>query len=963
MKHLKLTVCVFAQIILTLLGIGFANQIAAQQIVGVVNVEGNLLPGANVGIQQQNVTTITDLTGSFRLQAKSLGKQKIIISYVGFNDKMIDIEVVTGDNNLGVIAMVPKGSTLNNVIVKGTLALSQTKAYSIKKNSLAIMEVISADAIGKLPDRNAAEAVQRVQGVAVARYHGEADQATVRGTPFSWTSTLFNGNRLPSAGAYGTRASVLDVVPSELIQFVQVAKAITPDMEGDAIGGSINFITRTSPVKRQLNVSLAGGYNNFSKDGTYNASLVYGDRFFNNKLGVIVAAAIWQRQWGTDSYDVVYNTGLSTDALRKSLTSVQFKRYMGKRETIGTNIGLDYKFNNSNKMYFRGMLNKFNDVRPVYESIVDFANSRYQYNYRFSEYQTTLNGLEIGGEHQLNSQLKLNWAASNYESRFFLETPNTTESNQRGLPISTFRQRITGGFNGLSSDGRKYWNFDSPDGVGDDPLNINVNLKNSAEVMDPTKLTLQQLVIAQFDNKEKDKVANFDLKYVVNQKLNLKFGAKYRNKDKEGINFASLVWVPNAALGVPNAPALVPLSQLNRTAFPVRGGFFKELGGNQDMFMVDPITKDQLFALYDTAFQRINGLRNVSPAGNVTTIYNGKEEVLSGYAMADYDVTDKFKLVGGFRLENTAMLLNSSELLTALVGATPVTSTKPVTARNQYNAFLPMLHLKYKLSERMNIRAAYTKTFVRPDFTALIPSSTTNLTTTPNSITKGNPNLRPTFSQNFDLMGEYYFQNIGLISGGLFYKKLEDVIFTDRYLTGSGSNSTLISEPRNIENASLYGFEAGINKRLDFLKGFWNGFGVELNYTYIKSEANVPRLVGTSTVYDKVSLPNQSKNLYNAILFYEKNGVMVRFAGNYRGASVETINTVLGPDFYVWTDKNFTLDASATVTLNKKLKLFVELNNLTNEPLRTYLGDPRRPVMTEWYSQRGQAGIRWEIIK
>ncbi|MFZ2785381.1 MAG: TonB-dependent receptor [Sediminibacterium sp.] len=963
MKQQKLTICVFAQILIALLGIVYSNLASAQQILGLVNVDGNLLPGASVRLMNQNLSTFTDLTGSFRLQNRQLGKQRIVISYVGFNDKVMDLDIQSGDNNLGVIALIPKGNELNNVIVKGTLALSQIKAYSIKKNSLAIIEVISADAIGKLPDRNAAEAVQRVQGIAVARYHGEADQATVRGTPFSWTSTLFNGSRLPSAGAYGTRASVLDVVPSELIQFVQVAKAITPDMEGDAIGGSINFITRTSPIKRQLNVSLAGGYNNFSKDGTYNASLVYGDRFFNNKFGVIVAAAIWQRQWGTDSYDVVYNTGLATDVQRKSITSVQFKRYMGKRETIGTNVGLDYKFNNGNKIYFRGMLNKFNDVRPVYESIVDFANSRYQYNYRFSEYQTTLNGLEIGGEHQLNNQWKLNWAASNYESRFFIETPNTTPGNQRGLPISTFRQRITGGFNGLSSDGRKYWNFDSPDGVGDDPMNIKVNLKNPAETMDPTKLTLQQLVIAQLDNKEKDRVANLDLKYSVNLKLNLKFGVKYRNKDKEGINFASLVWVPNAALGVPNAPALVPLSQLNRTSFPVRGGFFKELGGNQDMFMIDPITKEQLFQLYDTGFQRINGLRNVSPAGNATTMYDGKEEVLSGYAMGEYDLSDKLKLVGGFRLENTTMVLNSMELLTSLVNGVAATTKKPVTARNQYNTFLPMLHLKYKITEKMNLRAAYTKTFVRPDFTALIPSSTTNLTTTPNSITKGNPNLKPTYSQNFDLMGEYYFQNIGLISGGLFYKKLKDVIFTDRYFANINGTNTLISEPRNIDNAFLYGFEAGINKRLDFLKGFWSGFGVEFNYTYIKSEANVPRLVGTATVYDKVSLPNQSKSLYNAILFYEKSGLMVRLAGNYRGASVETINTLLGPDYYVWTGNNFTLDASATVTLNKKLRFFVELNNLTNEPLRTYMGDVHRPVMTEWYSQRGQAGIRWDIIK
>jgi outer membrane receptor protein involved in Fe transport len=136
---------------------------------------------------------------------------------------------------------------------------------------------------------------------------------------------------------------------------------------------------------------------------------------------------------------------------------------------------------------------------------------------------------------------------------------------------------------------------------------------------------------------------------------------------------------------------------------------------------------------------------------------------------------------------------------------------------------------------------------------------------------------------------------------------------------------------------------------------------VELNYTYIHSEVEVPR-TGTGMT-DKTSLPNQSKNIFNSILFYERNGIMIRLAGNYRGASVETINQVAGKDFYVWTDKNFTIDASATVNITKSIRVFAELNNLTNEPLRLYMGDKRRVTSTEWYGSRGQAGIRWDIIK
>jgi TonB-dependent receptor len=921
------------------------------------------LPGASIKIKGSGQTAISDLGGFFSLDLGKADNAQIVISYTGFADREIEVVVKPGNNELGVIELTPAAGQLGDVIVRGTIAGSQSRAYSIKKNSLGIMEVLSADAIGKLPDRNAAEAVQRIQGVAVARYHGEADQATVRGTPFAWTSTLFNGSRLPSANVYGTRASILDAVPSEMIQYVQVSKALTPNMEGDAIGGSINFITRTAPVKRMLNMSAAGGYNAFSQDGTFNGSLVYGDRFLKNKLGVIISAAVWDRNWGADSYDVSYNTGLFNDTARKSINAVQFKRYMGRRQTYGGNAGLEYKFNSSNKLFARMMLTKFNDIRPVYESLIDYTASRYTYNYRYSEYQTKLNGFEVGGIHSFGNRWNLNWQASKYVSQFFIETPNTTPSNQRGLPIAQFRQRITGGFNGLSSDGRKYWNFDSPNGVGDDPMHFNANLKNKDELMDPSKLLLSQLVIAQLDNKEDDKIAGFDLSNKINDKLKISGGLKYRNKQRDGINFATIVHLPNASLGIPGSAPLRALGSFDRTDFPVRSGFFKHYAGDQSMYIIDPLTKQQLFDLYDTAFLRQNSFGEYSLASNATTRYNGHENVMAGYLMAEYDVNDKLKVVAGFRNEYTSLELNSSRLETVRENGQTVNRITPTKANNDYNNLLPMLNIKYSIRNNANIRAAYTRTFIRPNFNDLIPNENTNTTTIPITVTKGNPELNPTYSDNFDLMGEYYFNNIGLISGGVFYKKIKDVVFTDRRVEMQDGQSYLFSQPKNLKNSYLVGVEAGINRRFDFLKGFWSGFGVEFNYTFIYSEVKVPRLVGTNTVVDKSSLPNQSRNIYNAILFYERKGVMVRLAANYRGKSVETINQQLGPQYNIWTDKNLTLDASASVTITPRVRTFVELNNLTNEPLKTFMGEQRRVTMVEWYGQRGQAGIRWDIIK
>ncbi|NML39800.1 TonB-dependent receptor [Chitinophaga sp. G-6-1-13] len=924
----------------------------AQTIKGIVSDKDGQLPGATVLSPATRQGTSTDLNGAFTLNTQTTGKVKIIISYIGHDTRELELDIKKGVHDAGIVLLQPSGQ-LGEVLVKGTMAPSQMKALSIKKNATAIMDVIAADAIGKLPDRNAAEAVQRVQGVAVARYHGEADAATVRGTPFAWTSILFNGSRLPSANVMGSRNSVLDAVPSEMIQYVQVAKAITPDMEGDAIGGSINFITRTSPAKRQLGVSAAGGYNTFSKDGTYNGSIVYGDRFFRDKLGVMVAAAIWNRQWGTDAFEVAYNTALPDPMQQKSISTAMLKRYMGQRQTYGANIGLDYTFNPANKIYFRGLMDKFNDIRPVYESYVDYNNKQYQYNYRYSYYQTVLNGAELGGEHQLSSKIKMDWAVSDYYTKYFLETPPT--NGNKGLPIATFKQKITGGFSNLAADGRRYWAFDAPDKTtGGMPLAFEPGIANPAETMDASKLTLQQLVIAQLDTKEEDKTVQVNFRINAGRKVSLKAGLKYRHKDRSGMFGSSIVYMAGAAMGIPQSPALVPLGQLERTDFPMRGGFFTGMQGNHDALAINPITKQQLFNLFDTAALRANGFMNVTPKTNPTNIYDGTEDVAAGYVMAEIAATDQLKITAGIRNEYTMFALHGSK---ATVSGTPATTNiTPVSVSNNYNALLPMLHLKYSLNSQASLRAAYTRTFVRPNFADLTPGESIDNTKNPIAITKGNINLKPTFADNIDLMGEYFFHNIGLLSGGVFYKKIKDVIFSNRINYQEGNNNYVLTQARNISDAWLLGFEGGINKRFDFLPGVLSGLGVEANYTFINSEV---KPTGTYTT----SLPNQSKHLFNSIVFYERKGVMVRLAGNYRGASVESINTQLGPDFFTWTDQNFTIDASASVSITPSLRVFVELNNLTNEPLRVYMGDKRRVTSYEWYGRRGQAGLRWDIIK
>lgn len=932
-------------------------------LVGHVSDRGGYLPGATVQVKGTNLGAATDLNGAFHLSNVPTGEATLLVRYIGYQTTEIPVSVKPGLNEISSVKLAAEeGTKLADVVVRGTMAGSQIKAMSIKRNSLAMMDVLASDAIGKLPDRNAAEAVQRMPGVAVARYHGEADQATVRGTPFAWTSTLFNGTRMPSANVGGSRNAVLDAVPSEMIQYAQVVKALTPDMEGDAIGGSINFVTRVAPENKTLNVSAAGGFNNLSKDGTYNASVVYGDRFFGKKLGVMLAAAIWDRNWGTDEYTIAYNTGAADPKQQVAVNSLLMKRYMGKRQTYGFNAGLEYRFNAGNRVYARGLFDMFNDIRPVYESYFAFNTSEYQLNFRYSFYQTRIGGIELGGEHQLGKKLKLDYLLSDYTTEYYLnKTPNTTSADLRGLPIATFRQKLSKGFGGLAADGRKYLSFDSPDGTGDDALGIRPYLIDPvADAIDPAKLTLRQLVLLQFGAKERDQVGQVNLKFEASPQFSLKVGTKFRHKDRSGRSTSgSRVYVPTTA-------NLIPLSTLEREPFPLRGGFFNDLGNPYDAYAIDNLTEQQLYDLYSPEALKANNFRDATPASFPTTYSDGREDVIAGYVMGEWNATPKLKIFGGVRDEYTMLTANGSQYKreTVPVDGKPTVkeSITPVTVKNNYHALLPMVHAKYALSDQAILRAAFTRTFVRPLFTELTPTESINTTTNPISITRGNASLRPTFANNFDLMSEYYFDNIGQFTVGLFYKNITDVVFSDRSVSLNGGVTTVTTQPQNLRNATLKGLEVGLTRRFTFLPGILGGFGVEANYTRIESAVDVPRSVGSDVVMDKTPLPNQSKHLFNAILFYERKGLTARLAGNYRGKSVETISQQLGPRLYNWANTNFTVDFSASYTITPRIRAFVEINNLTNEPLQNFLGDERRISNSEWYSQRGQAGVRWDIF-
>jgi TonB-dependent receptor len=938
-----------------LVSVNLLAQEGKSTLKGYVTDELGALPGVSLQVKGTLLGAVSGTDGGFVISNIPSGEAVLTVSFVGYESQEKELNLQPGVNTMDEIYLSSSNLALQEIIVVGEMAPSQMKAYNMKKLSPGIVDLVASDAIGKLPDRNAAEAVQRISSVAVSRYHGEADRATVRGTPFTWTSTLLNGTRLPSSDVGAGRATVLDVVPSELIEYCEVSKALTPAMEADAIGGSINFITRTAPVRRTLAISGAGGFNDLAQKEIYNFSFVYGDKFLGDKLGVVLSASTWKRNWGTDEYTVEFNTDNTDPILQTSVKSLMLKRYMGSRTTNGINAGLEYNFNPLHKIYLRGLLDNFVDDRPVYESYFLYNSDQYQYNYRESKYNTWLYGGELGGKHRLNAHTGLDWSVSDYYNSYRINSlPSNIDSDYRGLPIITFTQNNVG-FGGLytHTDGKgyKFGAQDIPDGTGDDADNL---MTHTATGIDDTQLTLSRLVIMRIVNVEEDRTVQANLSFDVNDRLRLKVGGKFRNKQKD-YRMLNRVYMPNAVVGIPDAPPLPTLASLQRGSFPNRNNFFNAIGADYKPYIVDPISSEAMRQIGADAVMG-NDWYDASQKSDSTNMYDGYENALAGYVMAEWNVTSRLKLYGGLRNEYTKAVLNGKKYDKAS------NALSAATVENSYNSLLPMALAKYTIDDVTNVRAAYTRTFIRPVFNDFTPGQSVDVTGAIKTITRGNPDIKPTYANNFDLGAEHFFGNIGLISAGIFYKGLEDLMFSSRDYELIDGESYYVVQSRNISKAWLLGMEVAANRRFDMLPGFLRGFGLEGNYTFILSESEVPLYINGQAQMVKTPLQNQSKHLFNTILYYELNGLTIKLAGNFRGASLETISSGLPTDLWVWTDKNFTVDLAASYAFNKQVRLFAEVQNLTNEPVRMYLGDRSRTKDLEWSAIRGQMGLRWTIF-
>lgn len=881
----------------------------------IIDTGKQTLPGATLYIEKIRTGVTSDVNGFYTFSNLTPGTYTVKVSYVGYTPIEMKITVPAG-KTLEKDVVLSEGVELQEIVVGGAFQ-GQRRAINAQKNSQGIKNVVSADQVGKFPDANIGDALKRISGINVQYDQGEARFGQVRGTSADLSSVTINGNRMPSAEG-DTRNVQLDLIPADMIQTIEVSKVVTSDMDGDAIGGSINLVTKNSPYKRTITATAGSGYNWISDKAQLNLGLTYGDRFFNKKLGVMLSASYQNAPSGSYNTEFTWKEGTDEKAF---VDNYQIRQYYVTRERQSYSAALDWEINANHKLMLKGIFNNRNDWENRYRTTLKDLKQDGQASVRVQtkagtpdnrntrlERQRTMD-VTLGGEHILGP-VEMDWNASYAQASEF--RPNERyidfelKKQQFDLDISNPRQPFATPRSGYT-------------------MTLN------------DKFGLKELTEQQQDIQEKD------LKFSVNFKSNLKngsklrFGAKIVSKSKEKeVDFYEYtpldkgVFMENSLKNTVNQSTdkFMPNKKYQTGLFAS-----KEYVGALDLNNTSLFKKEQV---------------QEELAGN----FEARETVTSGYVRFDQRFTDKISLVAGLRAENTDLRYTGR---TYDDEADLTTPTERQT--NNYLNFLPSLLLKWDVSEEFKVRASYTETLSRPKYSALVPSI--NIKRSDSEITIGNSNLKPTLSYNIDLSADYYFKSIGLVSAGVFYKKINDFIVnevTTNYEFNGTTYNRLI-QPKNAGNANLAGVEVAYQRDFGFIAPAMKHVGFYGTYTYTHTRVKNFNFEGRENE-SGLKLPGSPEHTANASLYFEKSGLSLRLSYNYASAFVDEMGESAFYDRYY--DAVSYMDANASYTFGKKLKttFYAEANNLLNQPLRYYQGTKDRTMQAEYYGIKVNAGIK-----
>ncbi len=895
----------------------YSNLFAQNNLHGKITDGNEAIPDVSISLKNTNFYAITDFDGNYEILNIPDGQYELVISVIGYKEKHIPIKLSNGQN-LEKNIILDEGVKLNEVIIN-TRIEGQAKALNVQKNRKNIVNIVSKEQIERFPDANIGDALKRISGINVQYDQGEARFANIRGTAPELNSVTVNGERVPSAEAE-VRSVQLDLIPADMVESIELNKAVTPDMDADAIGGSINLVTKKASAKQKIKATIGSGYSFLANKPIGKGKISYSNRFYNNKIGVVLNASVLDKQVRSDNIEADWRYFDENNKDKTAYTyDFQNRQYYLERLRQSYGILLDYKLDNKNDFYISTQYNWRNDwenrfrlrYKKIKESGNDFkAEIRRQtkggtHKNRRLEDQRVFR-FSVGGNHQFN-KIKMDWGV--IAGKASEDRPN-----------------------------ERYISFRKKNAI----INMDLQDKNHPKIT-PVDLNLQDLS-SDFSLKtlseehkyteENDLIFRLNMEFPIltgENNSKLKLGGKTKIKDKKRTNdYYNYDPINTSSF---ESDALQHLTNETNTDF--------NAGNYQLGNFISPEYLASLDLNNPDIFTKETDLAEL--AGN----YNAKENVNAFYMMYTQNFTKKWIIIGGIRYEGTDL-----EYQGKIYDGTNLTDTDKI--KKSYYNILPGLHITYKANTNTNIRFAYTNTLARPNYYDLVPYQ--EIDVNDNIIKIGNPELKATTSTNFDLLAEHFYKNVGIVSGGLFYKDLKNVI-ADKILnsyTYNGHTYYKFYQPVNTGNAYIFGAEITFQRRLDFLPGFLNKFSFIGNYTYTYSELKNIKLENRTG--EILPLSGTPKYTFNTSFAYDTKKLDMRISYNFAGKFIEKY---ADEAFYDrWYDKVQYLDFNANCKINKHWRIYASVNNILNQPLRYYQGVDERVAQVEYYGIHTKFGIK-----
>ena len=830
--------------------------------------------------------------------------------WVGFTVSALAIAIAS--ERLSAADAAATGATEHVEVVGQAASIDQ--ALKEQRNSDNIESVVHADGVAQLPDANVAEAVQRLPGISVERDQGEGRFVSVRGLGPDLNSVTINGTLVPSPES-ARRAVALDVLPSELVQSLSVIKTLTPDMDANSLGGTVDVQSLSAFDHKGLfyTGTSEAGYNQNTHQTSPKFSGAISDRFSLgdgiDNFGVAAALSWNKRDFGSDNVE----TGGAWDFNDGArLNSFEQRVYDISRERTGGGLNFDYKPDDETQLYLRTLYSRFKDSETRNSTSLEFDP-----------------GLAAGERGKAKAKRKLKQREETQEIQSYVF------GGERMLGLWTLSGQA--GYSTSSED--------SPGHIAGATFKGNSSFPNSgfydtekprpiigAGFYDPSNFTLDKVDWEEQDTRDTEKNLRLDLARdydVEGYASQVKFGGKVSRRNKDN-DLNAWVYKDFDDAGFNDA-------QLNMTSFD-KGNVHYQLGQFGPGISGGAI-KDLIGGLnpgdyYDEQESRANDFKM-------------REDINAAYVMNTVDIDD-WRFIAGMRYEGTEFEAKGTGVRD---GAFEAQDTQ-----RDYHHWLPGLHARYQLDKNTQLRAAWTNAVVRPTFGQLAPGFVID----DDEASFGNPNLKPLESSNFDLGIEHYMGQAGTVSAFLFYKDIKNFVYNND-LAGSGEwvDFTEAHTYANGDSAKLYGLELAYSQKFDWLPAPWNGLLLGANTTFSRSSASIEgfdQATGRNRKRD-IDLPNQSDTVGNLMLGWEDDTLSLRLSANYKSQYLYELAGISDKAHDLHVDAQTFVDFSARYSLTKNLQVSFEAQNLTDQPYFVYSGHRRYNNQYEEYGPTYSLGL------